>query len=218
MPFESTLSSYVSDSPCYPSNSPGLVVAKDFNGALDIGHPREDDDQDDASNDRTDQDKFLILSRNFYQEVPGSVPAYGGFNAGKVFNPYQGRLSFSSSGTHFEEESPRTPKSPPFESPYMDYAEKLKDAVACEEQEQKLFMAEEESEVFVHKSIYPWMVHNTKNRQQQVQEGDKEQFNQYLGKILVFVPFLKTTYTIYKNITSKYYIYKLSLFKSIQSI
>lgn len=196
MPFESTLSSYVSDSPCYPSNSPGLVVAsKDFNGALDIGHPREqDDDQDDNSNDRTDQDKFLVLSRNFYQEVPGSVPAYGGFNAGKVFNPYQGRLSFSSSGTHFEEESSRSAKSPPFESPYLDYAEKLKDAVACEEQEQKLFMAEEESEVFVHKSIYPWMVHNTKNRQQQVQEGDKEQFNQYLGKILVLISLLRSTY------------------------
>lgn len=197
MPFESTLSSYVSDSGCYTSNSPGLV-GKDFpNGPLEVAHAEEDSenplDVDDTSNDeaRIDQDKFLLLSsRNFYQDVPTSIPPtsvpFGTFNSGKVFNPYQGRLSLS----NFEEENSRPAKSPTAFEPsnFVDYAEKLKDAVGCEEQDQKLFMTEEDGgDVFVNKPIYPWMVdsrHNTKNRQPQAYDGDKEQFNQYLGKFL----------------------------------
>ncbi|GFV28243.1 uncharacterized protein TNCV_679311 [Trichonephila clavipes] len=209
MPFETTLSSYVNKNSCYNSISSALV-SKDYNGgeAVEINLPQtkeevgEDSqnalDVDDKSNNEikskleTEQEKFLLLSRNFYQEgnCPTSLPAslaYSTFNTGKLFNPYQGRiqsLSMSPFSSHCEEESPRSGKSPSYESSnYVDYRDdKLKD-MASEDQEPKLFIPTEDSnDVFVNKPIYPWMVHNTKNRQQQVYVGVKEQFNQFLGK------------------------------------
>ncbi|KAF8785619.1 Homeobox protein Hox-A3 like protein [Argiope bruennichi] len=206
MPFETTLSPYVNKNSCYTSISPALV-SKDYNGggAVEINHPqnREDvgensqnalevDDNEDESKLEDEQDKLLILSRNFYPEAncPVQIPTSLPLNTGKLFNPYQGRvqsLSMSPFSSHCEEESPRSGKSPSFESShYVDYRdEKLKDPI-CEDQEQKLFIPVEESnDVFTNKPIYPWMVdsrHNTKNRQQQVYDAEKEQFTQFMGE------------------------------------
>ncbi|CAL1261381.1 unnamed protein product [Larinioides sclopetarius] len=206
MPFETTLSPYVNKNSCYTSISPALV-SKDYNGggAVEINHPqnREDmgensqntldlDDKEDESKLEDEQDKLLILSQNFYPEAncPVQIPTSLPLNTGKIFNPYQGRvqsLSMSPFSSHCEDESPRSGKSPSFESShYVDYRdEKLKDPI-CEDQEQKLFIpAEESSDVFTNKPIYPWMVdsrHNTKNRQQHVYDAEKEQFNQFMGE------------------------------------
>ncbi|GIY52674.1 homeobox protein HOX3 [Caerostris darwini] len=211
MPFETTLSPYVNKNSCCISISPALV-SEDYNEGdiMKYNHPQTTDQvgedsqnaldidvniKNDNETKLEDEDKFLILPRNFYQEgncptsVPVSVP-YSSFNSGKLFTPYQGRIQSNLSmlpfSSHCEEESPRSGKSPSFEpSHYVDYNDdKLKDA-SCEEQDQKIFLpAEESNDAFVNKPIYPWMVdarHNTKNRQQQIFDGDKGHFNQYMA-------------------------------------
>ncbi|XP_035228604.1 homeotic protein proboscipedia-like [Stegodyphus dumicola] len=209
MPFETSLSSFVNNS-CYTSASLTLL-SKDYNGGgpEEINHPRNEGNlsedsknllsADDNSNNvvdeklSEDQKKYLLLPQNFYQQgnCPNSAPvaSYSSLSSGKLYNPYQGRIpsqSMSPFSSQIAEECSRSAKSPAFESSnYRDYREDKPKNAEREEQEQKMFApGEESSDGFEHKPIYPWMVdsrHNTRNRQH-IYEGEKEQFNQFMGE------------------------------------
>lgn len=213
MPFETSLSPYVNHNRCYSAVSPALVP-KDY-ASVDANHPLSSDDvskvsknildADDNSNTEDevklseDQQKFLILSRNFYPEenYPDQLPvasSYPGYNPAKLYNPYQGRIqelpvSPYSSGTG---DFPRPGKSPDFgTSDFGNYSED-KPKNDCDEQENKMFTQDEESsDPYLQKPIYSWMVdsrHNTKSRQQHMYDGNKEHLSTFLGESL-FITF-----------------------------
>ncbi|GIX71855.1 hypothetical protein CEXT_492721 [Caerostris extrusa] len=108
---ETTLSPYVNKNSCCISISPALVsedynegdimkynhpqtteqVGEDSQNALDIDVNIKNDNETKLE----DEDKFLILPRNFYQEgnCPTSVPVFRTlliFQLRKTFHPYQG--------------------------------------------------------------------------------------------------------------------------------
>nr|CAA06645.1 hox3 [Cupiennius salei] len=207
MPFETSLSPYVNHNRYFSAVSPALV-SKDY-ASVDANHPLSTDDvcddsktvldPDDNSNTEDDvklpeeQQKFLILSRNFYPEesCPNPIPvtsSYTAYNPSKLYNPYPTRiqeLSVSpfSSGTG---ECPRSGKSPEFGAPNFGTFAEDKPKNDCDDREHKMFNQDEEtSDPYLQKPIYPWMVdsrHNTKSRQQQMYDRNKEHLNHFLGE------------------------------------
>lgn len=220
MPFETSLSPYANHNRYYSAVSPALV-SKDY-ASVDVTHPLSSDDicedskiileADENSNpdkdvkEFDDQQKFLILSRSFYQEgncsdqipITSSYPTY---SSPKLFNSYSTRtqeLSVSPFSTG-NEDCPRSGKSPQFGSSDFGSFSEDKPKNDCDEQEYKMFAQDEDtSDPYLQKPIYPWMVdsrHNTKSRQQQMMyEGNKEHINPFLGhyNITKGVTFKKT--------------------------
>lgn len=206
MPFETSLSPYANHNRYY-SVSPALIT-KDYT-SVDTNHPLSSDDicensknlldADEDSNEDAklseDQQKFLILQRNFYPEenCSNQVPitsSYQTYSPGKLFNSYPVRIqeqtvSSFSSGTG---DCPLSGKSPEFGSLEFENFSEDKPKNDCDEQERKMFTQDEDvSDPYLQKPIYPWMVdsrHNTKTRQQQImQDGNKEHLNPFLGKL-----------------------------------
>lgn len=206
MPFETSLSPYANHNRCYSAVSPALVP-KDYT-SVEVNHPLSSDDvcedsknilnADENSNVEEDvklseeQQKFLIASRNYYQEenCPNPIPvalSYPAFNPAKLYNPYPGRihdLSVSpfSTGT---KDCLQSGKNHEFGGTDFESYSEDKPKNDCDDQEQKMFTQDEDTnESYLQKPIYPWMVdsrHNTKSRQP-MYDGNKEHLNHFLGE------------------------------------
>lgn len=205
MPFETSLSPFVNHNRYYSAVSPEL---KDYS-SVDANHPLSSDDvcedsktlQDADDNSNTEEDakltddhrKFLILSRNFYpddncQNQISVTSSYQPYNTAKLYNPYPTRIQDLpvnpySSGA---EDGPGSGKNPEFGAPEFGTCSEDKLKNDCDDQEHKMFTQDEEtSDPYLQKPIYPWMVdsrHNTKSRQPQMYEGNKDHLNHFLGK------------------------------------